>query len=144
MRLVLSAVSTVQLATGIAGMTLALKRRHAYHLPLLHGRPDKVPRDSLLLGTALSAPVAMLTLQGVATARLLGRSSRSERPMLGCLGATMVVGYFAEALVRERLRRSGWDRVESPLVIAAASSAAGMAVLGLTSQRSDSHRRRRR
>ncbi len=116
-------------------MTLALKRRYAYHVPLLHGRADKVARDSLLMGTALSAPVVMLATQVVATARLVRRQSTPERLVLGALGATMVVGYFAESLVRKRLRRSSWDRVESPLVIAGISLAAEMAVLGLTSQR---------
>jgi hypothetical protein len=84
-------------------MAVALKRRHAYDVPLLRGRPDTIARDALFMGTALSAPVVMLAAQGVAAARLLRRPSGPERLVLGGLGAVMVVGYFAESLVRQRL-----------------------------------------
>jgi hypothetical protein len=47
----------------------------------------------------------------------------------------MVPGYVAEALVRRRLRPSGWDGVESPVVIAGIGLAAAMAALGLRSRR---------
>ena len=67
---VLAATSGAQLATGILGMAVALKRNHPYDFLLLHGRPETVARDSILMGTALSAPVYMLVAQGVATGRL--------------------------------------------------------------------------
>ena len=130
----LGAVSAAQLTTGMVGMTVALKRRHPYDVPLLHGRPDKVARDSVLMGTALSAPVCMLATQWVATRQLLrGARSPSDR-VLGLLGATMVAGYFAEALVRRRLRPSSFDVVETPLLAIAIALSGAMTVLGLTSQ----------
>jgi hypothetical protein len=119
-------------------MAVALKRRHAYDVPLLRGRPDKIARDALLMGTALSAPVVMLAAQGLATARLFRRSPESANVVLGGLGAVMVAGYFAESLVRRRLHPSSWDRIESPLVTTGIGLAATMAVLGLASRRGQS------
>lgn len=130
----LGAVSAAQLTTGILGLAVAMKRRHPYDVPLLHGRDDRVARDSVLMGTALSAPLSMIVLQWVATRRvLLGAGSPSGR-VLGGLGATMVTGYFAESLVRQRLQRSGFDAVETPLLVVAISLSTAMAVLGLTSR----------
>jgi hypothetical protein len=128
----LGAVSAAQLTTGILGLAVALKRRHPYDVPLLHGRPDRVAQDSVLMGTALSAPLYMVAPQWVATRRLLrGAGSPSDR-VLGGLGAAMVAGYFGEALVRRRLQRSSYDAVETPLVVVAISLSGAMAVLGLT------------
>jgi hypothetical protein len=115
-------------------MAVALKRRHAYDVPLLRGRPDTIARDALFMGTALSAPVVMLAAQGVAAARLLRRPSGPERLVLGGLGAVMVAGYFAESLVRQRLHPSTWDRIKSPLVAAGIGLAATMAVVGFASR----------
>jgi hypothetical protein len=130
-RRLLVAVSGVQLVLGVAGMRLAIGRGHPYHVPLLHGRPENVKRDSMLMGTALSAPVVMLAGQGVATARLAREDSEVATTALGTLGALMVSGYLGESLVRRRLRPSGWERVESPLALAGISLAALMAGLGL-------------
>ena len=129
----LGTVSAAQLTTGILGLAIALKRRHAYNVPLLHGRPDNVARDSVFMGTALSAPLSMLATQWVATRRLLRGAGPPSDRVLGGLGATMVAGYFAEALVRRRLRRSGYDAVETPLLAIAISLSGAMAVLGLRS-----------
>jgi hypothetical protein len=125
----LGAASAVQLVAGITGMVIALRRRHPYHVPLLHGRPDNVARDSVVMGTALSAPVVMLTTQTFATIRVLRDGNARARHVLGVLGAVMVVGYLSEQLVRRRLRPSGWDSVESPLLLVGISSAAAMAAL---------------
>ena len=131
----LGVVSAAQLSTGILGQALALKRRHPYDVPLLHGRSDRIARDSVLMGTALSAPLSMLATQWIATRRLLrGAGAPSDR-VLGSLGATMVAGYFAEALVRHRLHRSGYDAVESPLLVVAIGLSGAMAVMGLTPPR---------
>jgi hypothetical protein len=113
-------------------MAVAVKRHHAYDVPLLHGRPDKVARDALLMGTALSAPGVMLAAQGWAIVRLLRGSPNPARRVLGGLGATMIAGYSAERLVRRRLRPSSWDPVESPLAATGMTLAATMAILGLT------------
>jgi len=131
---VLGTVSAVQLGAGAAGMAIALRRRHAYHLPVLHGRPDRVPRDSILMGTALSPPVTMLIAQAIATAGVLCRPTPLTKKVLGTLGALMVPGYFAEQHVRHRLQPSSWDTIESPLVVLGISAAAAMVMLARTRQ----------
>jgi hypothetical protein len=127
----LAEVSAAQLATGVAGMALAMRRRHAYDFAWMHGRPENVTRDSALMGTALSAPSYMLIAQGVAIRRSLrGAGSRADA-VLGGLGAAMVGGYLGEALVRRRLRPSGYDRLETPLIVVALGLSGVMAALGL-------------
>jgi hypothetical protein len=129
----LVAVSTAQLASGLGGMALAIRRRRAFDLPFWRGRDSAVARDSLLMGTALSAPVVMLGTQACATAALLRQPSVTAERVLGGLGAVMVAGYLAERLVRRRLRPSGWDAAESSVVTAGMSLAAMMALAGLRS-----------
>jgi fructose-specific phosphotransferase system IIC component len=131
----LAAVSAVQLCFGLGGMALAVRRHHAFDLPFWHGQESAVGRDSLLAGTALSAPAAMLGAQAGATAVLLWRPKVGAARLLGGLGAAMVAGYLAERLVRRRLLPSGWDAVESSVVVAGMSLAAVMAVAGLRFQR---------
>ena len=128
---VLVAVSAAQLATGAGGLALALHRRHAYDIPLMHGQESAIGRDSLLMGTALSAPAVMLGAQAGAITALLRGPSPAARRVLGGLGAAMVAGYLAERLVRHRLAPSGWDAAESPVIVAGISLAAAMALLGL-------------
>ena len=130
----LSGVSAAQLTTGIAGLALALKRHHPYDVPMLHGERERVVQDSVLMGTALSAPLTMVATQWVAIRRLRRGAGAPWDRVLGGLGATMVVGYFAEALVRRRLQRSGYDAVETPLVAVAITLSGAMAVLGLRSR----------
>jgi len=132
--------AAAQLGAGVLGMAVALKRHHPYDFLMLHGRADKVARDSLLMGTALSAPVVMLVAQGGAVVQVLrGETQPADRVLAG-LGTAMVAGYLGEALVRRRLHRSGFDRIESPLVVVGIGLAAAMAVLGLTPQRRSSLR----
>ena len=128
---VLVAVSAAQLATGVGGLALALRRRHAFDIPFWRGQPSAVGRDSLLMGTALSAPAVMLGAQAGAIAALLRGPSPAARRLLGGLGAAMVAGYLAERLVRHRLTPSGWEAAESPVIVAGISLAAAMALLGL-------------
>jgi hypothetical protein len=54
----LAAVSAAQLGAGVAGMVVALRRRHPYDLLWMHGRADAIARDTVVKGTALSAPVS--------------------------------------------------------------------------------------
>jgi hypothetical protein len=126
----LAACSVVQLAAGGVGLAVACKRHLAYDVPLLHGRPDRVTRDALLLGTALSAPTPMLVAQGCATVRVLQGANGPERLVLRGLGVTMIFGYLGEALVRRRLHPSQWDPVESTVAVAGLALAAAMAILG--------------
>jgi hypothetical protein len=128
-------VSAAQLATGLVGMAVAVRRRHQYDFLFLHGHPDHVARDTVLMGTAFSAPATMLVAQAVAAARLWRAPSRPAHLVVAGLGLAMVPGYLGEKLVRRRLTRSGYDRLETPLVIAAIQLAALMALLGLSSLR---------
>jgi pimeloyl-ACP methyl ester carboxylesterase len=133
----LAAVSVAQLATGVAGMVVALRRRHPYDVFWMHGRPDAIARDTIVKGTALSAPVSNLLVQAALTAVVARRPSRGAARALGGLGALQVAGYLGERLVRRRLRPSGWDAVESPLVVAGIGLAGAMAALGRQVERRD-------
>jgi hypothetical protein len=131
----LAAVSAVQLGAGLGGMALAIRRRHAFDIPGWRGQQSTVGRDSLLMGTALSAPAAMLAAQAGATVALMRRPDAAvPARVLGGLGTAMVAGYLMERLVRRRLHQPGWDAAESPTVIAGLSLAAAMALLGLRPQ----------
>jgi pimeloyl-ACP methyl ester carboxylesterase len=132
-----AAVSAAQLATGVAGMVVALRRRHPYDLFWMHGRADTIGRDTILKGTALSAPLSNLLVQAALTAVLARRPSRGAAWALAGLGALQVPGYLGERLVRRRLRPSGWDRLESPLAAAGIGLAGAMAVLGSRAARGD-------
>ena len=128
-RRVLAVVSAAQLGAGLAGLVVALVRRRAYDLPLLHGSPEHVARDSVLMGTAYSAPVPMLVAQVGSTVRLVRVGDRRAVRDLTTLGALMVPGYLAERYGRAVLRR--WDPVETPVVLAGTGLAAAMVVLGV-------------
>jgi hypothetical protein len=56
----LVAVSAAQLTSGVAGMVVALRRKHPYDVFWMHGQPDEIARDTIFKGTALSAPVSNL------------------------------------------------------------------------------------
>ncbi len=125
----LLAVSAAQLAAGLAGQVLALRRRRHFDVTVLRGSPDTVARDSLWAGTALSAPVWMLAAQGWAVARLAAGPDERARQVLRLLGGAMVPGYLVERLDRRRLTRVGADPVETPTVVVGVGLAAAMAVL---------------
>jgi pimeloyl-ACP methyl ester carboxylesterase len=126
----LAAVSVAQLATGVAGMVVALRRRHPYDVFWMHGRADTIARDTIVKGTALSAPVSNLLAQAALTVGVARRPSRGAARALGSLGALQVAGYLGERLVRRRLRPSGWDAVETPLIVVGIGQAGAMAALG--------------
>ena len=123
----LVAVSTGQLACGLAGLAIALRRRHPYHVLFLRGSRETVGRDALWVGTALSAPAPMLVTQAAAATLLATRDSARARAVLGVLGAAMVPGYLGERLVRRRLTRRGFEMVETPLVVVGIGLSASMA-----------------
>jgi len=129
-RRALAAVSAAQLATELAGMVVGLRRRHPYDVFWMHGDPASITRDAVLRGTALSAPVPNLLIRAAMTAVVLRWPSRRAAQALGGWGALMVAGYLGERLVRQRLRPSGWDALESPLLVAAIGLAVAMAALG--------------
>jgi hypothetical protein len=123
-------VSLAQLACGLTGMSVAIRRGHAYDVGFLKGTPERVARDSIFSGTALSAPVTMLATQAVLTTVVATRGSARAAAGLQVLGALMVSGYLAERLVRHRLGRRGWATFESPLLAAGLGLAVAMCLLG--------------
>jgi hypothetical protein len=127
---ILAAVSAAQLTSGVAGMVVALRRVHPYDVFWMHGRPDAIARDTLFKGTALSAPVSTLVTQAALTAVMARHPSRRVARGLRIVGVTMVAGYLGERLVRQRLRPSGWDALESPLIVTALGLSVGMVALG--------------
>jgi hypothetical protein len=131
------------LAIGLVGLAVAIRRRRAYDFLGLRGDPAHVVRDAMWMGTALSAPAPMLIAQAWAAWRVGQRGTRGTeraRLVLGALGAAMVGGYLGEALVRRRLRPSGWDRVESPIACAGLTLAAAMATLSSVDRQRESAR----
>lgn len=122
-------VSGAQLGAGLAGQALAVKRRHPYDFLFLHGDRRNVARDSLFMGTAISAPAPMLVTQALATAELARGSSERAVTALGVLGAMMVPGYLGEALTRKGLMKGAWETAELRLALAGTGLAAGMAAL---------------
>jgi len=129
-RRLLVRISVAQLAAGLAGLTVALRRGRNYDVGFLRGRPENIGWDAILQGTAYSAPVPMLAVQAWATRNLAAGPDDGARRMLGVLGAVMVPGYLLERYGRAHLRPSGFDPVETPVVVVSVGLAAAMAVLG--------------
>ena len=73
----------------------------------------------------------MLAAQAWAITVLLRRPDAAADRTLSGLGAVMTAGYLAERLVRQRLAPAGWDKAETPVVVAGISLSATMAVIGL-------------
>lgn len=133
-RLLLVAVSAAQLAAGTAGQIVALRDRRPFDVAVVgwRGRPERVGRDSWLLGTGLSAPVVMLGAQATATVRLAAGPSRVATGTLGVLGAAMIGGYLIEREVRTAMTPAGFDPAVTAVAGVAIALAALMAVLGLS------------
>ena len=127
-RSTLAGVSAAQLATALAGLAVAVRRRRNYDVGFMRGSPEHVVRDAVWAGTAYSAPVPMLAAQLWATARLRRRPDDGARRLLGLLGVVYAPGYLSERHVRGHLRR--FDPVETPIVAASIGLAAAMGVLG--------------
>jgi hypothetical protein len=126
----LAAVSTAHLAAALAAQAVAVRRRRAFDTVVLSGDPAHVGRDSWWFGTAFSPPAYMLAVQAWAIARLLRGEPEPARVLLRVLGSVMVPGYLVERLGRERLTPTGFDPVETPVVVAGVGSSVAMAVLG--------------
>jgi hypothetical protein len=123
-------------------MAIGLRRRHPYDVFWMHGDADAIGRDAIFKGTALSAPVSNMVIQAAMTGVVARWPSRRAAQALGGWGALLVAGYLGERLVRQRLRPSGWDPVESPLLMVAIGLAAAMA--GLSRRVGEGRRLRRR
>jgi hypothetical protein len=127
----LAAVSTVQLASGLAGLPIAIRRRLPSNpvLVSIQFPQAHMARDSIWFGTARSAPGLMLITQAAATASLVVRPGPRERRILGVLGAVMIFGYLVE---RESPLWPGHaDPVDTPLYAVGLAGALAMARLGL-------------
>lgn len=137
-RSTLTTIAAVQLAACVAGQVVAVRRRLPYDVafPPLSGRPEHVVRDSWLMGTALSAPIAMLALQAGAVSRLRRGPSRPAVRILTGLGTAMVGGYLGERVVRSRLG-GHFDAVETPVAAVGLSLATAMALSGARALRHD-------
>ena len=85
-RSTLAGVSAAQLATALAGLAVAVRRRRNYDVGFMRGSPEHVVRDAVWAGTAYSALVPMLAAQLWATARLRRRPDDGARRLLGRLG----------------------------------------------------------
>lgn len=129
----LVAVSAAQLAVGVAGQLIALREGRAFDVALLgwRGQPERVARDSWLLGTGLSAPVAMLSIQAAATVRLGVGPSRTATRILGSLGAAMTCGYLIEQEFRSALSPGGWNPTRTSIAAAGFTLALAMAASSL-------------
>ncbi len=125
----LAAVSSIQLAAQLAGHLVALRRRRHFDVPFMTGSPEHLVRDWLWFGTAYSAPPYLLAPQIWATARLLRGPDDRARWELHWLGTGLTLGYLSERLVRDRVRPSGFDLLETPIVASGWSCAMAMAVL---------------
>ncbi|MGY1801699.1 hypothetical protein ACI78T_00270 [Blastococcus sp. SYSU D00922] len=129
-RRALVAASAVQLAAGLAGQVVALRRRKHYDIPFMTGSPANVGRDSWWLGTAFSAPSYMLGSQAWAIATLRRRPEERARAALRLLGTSMIPGYLLERQCRRRLTPGSLDRVETPIVAVGLAGSVAMALLG--------------
>lgn len=129
----LAAVAAGQLGLNVAGLVVAVRRHYPFEIPGWSGSPDHVVRDALWMGTALSAPAPMIVAQAVSTAALARGPSPLARRVLCGLGLAMTLGYPIERHIRHRLTRGGWDRMESPLLLAGLALAVAMAGAGAPS-----------
>ena len=130
----LVAVSAGQLAAGLAGQVVALRRRRHYDVSFMTGSPEHVGRDSWWFGTAYSAPSYMLASQAYAVARLAAGPDDRARGMLRLLGASMIGGYLSERFNRQVLTGRVVDQVETPIVVVGFAATIAMAVAGANRQ----------
>jgi hypothetical protein len=130
---VLVATSQAQLATVAVGQLVALRERRSFDIAFVgwRGKPDRVARDSWLIGTALSGPVVMHVIQAAAIVRLRAGRSHTATRILGSLGATMACASLLERDVRSALSPAGWNRTTTPIAAAGLTLAVAMAALGL-------------
>ena len=105
-RRLLVAISAAQLAAGIAGLSVAVRRRRNYdRRASCAGRPEHVARDSLWPGDRLQRPGADAGRPGRGPpGACAGGRTTAPAGCSGCWGALMVPGYLMERYVRAHLR----------------------------------------
>lgn len=130
---VLVMASAGQLAASLLGHRVAVRQGRSFDIAFTRwrGRPERVARDSWLIGTGLSAPVVVLTAQAAATARLLTTRSPAAARALGLLGAAVSFGYLVEQEFRTAVTPTRLDPATTPAAAAGFGLAVIMAVAGL-------------
>ena len=83
----LAPVSAAQLSLGVAGLVVALRRRHAFDVSFMRGDPERIGRQSIVFGTAFSAPALLLIVQAGAATRLMRGPDVVAARLLRTLGA---------------------------------------------------------
>ena len=129
-RQLLAAVSTVQLASGVLGLPIAVKNRRPSnpYVVNLNLSSEHLARDQMVMGTARSAPGLMLVTQAVATIALWRQPSHRATKTLHVLGLVMTFGYLVER--ESPLLPAHADRLSTPLMAVGLGGAALMAWLG--------------
>ncbi len=128
----LGLVSLLQLLLGVLGLRRALDQQIPPDLPWTATRkPGEVADGHWTEGTALSAPSAMLVVQGVATIVVLfgrGAPRRFAARVLGVIGAVQVFGYPLERVWRQSFVDRDSDLM--PFTAGGFIGALKMAILG--------------
>ena len=131
----LACVSGAQLGAGVLGMAIVVRRRHHYDFLFMRGRPERVRARHRAHGNRLLGATHDAHGAGGGDRAAVARTEPPGASVVAGLGIAMVPGYLGEKLVRRRLTPSGYDRVETPVVIAGITLASMTALLGATSLR---------
>ena len=128
-RRTLVALSAVQLLTDLVGLAIATRRRQPGDLIGLHITlpRDHILRDSVVLGSAQSAPLVMVVAQAWATVTLASGRNLLALRTLRVLGAAMVAGCLVER--GSPLWPGHLDALSTPVFAASLGGAVAMAVL---------------
>lgn len=130
------AIGLVQLVFGVLGFRKAYREGQPADLPGVKVRSvDEMRARHWIDGTSLSAPTAMLAVQGAASIALLvaPRPPVLAARVLGVLGAMMSIGYPIEKVWRDSLVTP--DRGVTPLTAGGFLLALKMAILGWSAGR---------
>lgn len=130
------AIGLVQLVFGVLGLRKAYREGLPVDLPGVKVRSvDEMRSRHWIDGTSLSAPTAMLAVQGAASIALLvaPRPPVLAARILGVLGAMMSIGYPIEKVWRDSLVTP--DREVTPLTAGGFLLALKMAILGWSAGR---------
>jgi hypothetical protein len=130
------AIGLVQLVFGLLGFRKAYQEGRPVDLPGVKVRSvDEMRARHWIDGTSLSAPTAMLAVQGAASIALLvaPRPPVLAARILGVLGAMMSIGYPIEKVWRDSLVTP--DRRVTPLTAGGFLLALKLAILGWSAGR---------
>jgi hypothetical protein len=130
------AIGLVQLVFGLLGFRKAYQEGRPVDLPGVKVRSvDEMRSRHWIDGTSLSAPTAMLAVQGAASIALLvaPRPPVLAARILGVLGAMMCIGYPIEKVWRDSLVTP--DRGVTPLTAGGFLLALKLAILGWSAGR---------